>query len=605
MVAIPGWRWRWRALARAAAVGLFWLQAVWMASSGWAGAAPQRTAADPGAPVIAAAPELAARVIVAYRRDAQVTRQHPWSPGALRRESGAVLQRRADALAAHAGRALVSGRAVGRRAQVVRAAGVSSQALAQRLASHPDVAWVAIDGWRRAFTAPNDGYYAAGPAVVSGSGGPEVGQWYLRQPDATFVAAINAETAWSRSTGQGVVVAVLDTGVRFDHPDLGGSRLLQGYDMVRDAAAANDGDGGRDSDASDPGDFITEAEANTVGGPFFGGAPRHCADYDPLTRRYRAVDSSWHGTEVVGLLGAVTNNGFGIAGVAHGAQILPVRVLGKCGGYDSDIQAGIYWAAGIEQPGLPANPTPARVINLSLGGAGTCSQDYQDAIDEVTARGVVVVAAAGNSASDSVGTPANCQRVIAVTGLRHAGTKVGFSALGPQIAIAAPGGNCVNIQSGQPCLYPLLTTTNLGLAQPGASGFTDSFRISVGTSFSAPLVSGAAAMILSLRPDWGQADVLRALQSSARAFPEPTAGSGVVRCPALSPDEECHCSTALCGAGMLDIDAALALTVASPRPAPGGASGGGAADWGWLAGLAAASALMSARRLRGGRRRGA
>lgn len=605
MVAIPGWRWRWRVLARAAAVGLFWLQAVWMASSGWAGAAPQRTAADPGAPVIAAAPELAARVIVAYRRDAQVTRQHPWSPGALRRESGAVLQRRADALAAHAGRALVSGRAVGRRAQVVRAAGVSSQALAQRLASHPDVAWVAIDGWRRAFTAPNDGYYAAGPAVVSGSGGPEVGQWYLRQPDATFVAAINAETAWSRSTGQGVVVAVLDTGVRFDHPDLGGSRLLQGYDMVRDAAAANDGDGGRDSDASDPGDFITEAEANTVGGPFFGGAPRHCADYDPLTRRYRAVDSSWHGTEVVGLLGAVTNNGFGIAGVAHGAQILPVRVLGKCGGYDSDIQAGIYWAAGIEQPGLPANPTPARVINLSLGGAGTCSQDYQDAIDEVTARGVVVVAAAGNSASDSVGTPANCQRVIAVTGLRHAGTKVGFSALGPQIAIAAPGGNCVNIQSGQPCLYPLLTTTNLGLAQPGASGFTDSFRISVGTSFSAPLVSGAAAMILSLRPDWGQADVLRALQSSARAFPEPTAGSGVVRCPALSPDEECHCSTALCGAGMLDIDAALALTVASPRPAPGGASGGGAVDWGWLAGLAAASALMSARRLRGGRCRGA
>jgi serine protease len=252
---------------------------------------------------------------------------------------------------------------------------------------------------------------------------------------------------------------------------------------------------------------------------------------------------------------------------------------------------------------LPPNPTPARVINLSLGGGGACSQAYQDAIDEATARGVVVVAAAGNSASDSVGTPANCQRVIAVTGLRHAGTKVGFSALGSQIAIAAPGGNCVNILAGQPCLYPLLTTTNLGLTQPGASGFTDSFRISVGTSFSAPLVSGAVAMILSMRPDWGRGDVLRVLQDSARAFPEPATGSGVARCPAPSSDDECHCTTALCGAGMLDVDAALALTAASPPPAPGGSSGGGALGWGWLAGLAAASALMSALPLRRSRRR--
>jgi len=604
-VAILGAWWRSRALARVFATGLWGLLALGLANPVWAGAAPQlpQPAADPGTAVVAAAPAPMARVIVGYRRDAQVTRQHPWLPGTPRRESAGVLQRRADALAAHAGRGLVSGRAVGRRAQVVLATGVSSEVLARRLAAHPDVAWVTVDGWRRALSAPNDPYFSAGPAVVNGSGGPEVGQWYLRKPDATFVSAINAEAAWARSTGQGIVVAVLDTGVRFDHPDLGTPRLLQGYDMVRDPAAANDGDSGRDSDASDPGDGITEAEANTVGGPFYGGAPRNCADYDPLRGRYRAVDSSWHGTEVVGLLGAATNNGVGIAGVAHGAQILPVRVLGKCGGYDSDIQAGIYWAAGIDQPGLPPNPTPARVINLSLGGGGACSQAYQDAIDEATARGVVVVAAAGNSASDSVGTPANCQRVIAVTGLRHAGTKVGFSALGSQIAIAAPGGNCVNILAGQPCLYPLLTTTNLGLTQPGASGFTDSFRISVGTSFSAPLVSGAVAMILSLRPDWGRSDVLRVLQDSARAFPEPATGSGVARCPAPSSDDECHCTTALCGAGMLDVDAALALTAASPPPAPGGSSGGGALGWGWLAGLAAASALMSALPLRRSRRR--
>ena len=582
-----------RVLSWLAFVGWVWLQALGWAGGGQAAAAP--TSVAPG---LAADGELTARVIVAYRRDAQVTRQHPWLPGAQRREAGAVLQRRADALAAHAGRALVSGRAVGRRAQVVRAAGLSSEALARRLAAHPDVAWAAVDGWRRVQAYPDDPFFNAGPPVSNGSGGPVVGQWYLRKPDTTFVSAINAEAAWSRSTGQGVVVAVLDTGVRFDHPDLGGGRLLPGYDMVKDAAAGNDGDGGRDPDASDPGDAITEAEANTVGGPFYGGPPRNCAEYDPLTRRYRGIDSSWHGTEVAGLLAAATNNGFGIAGVAHGAQVLPVRVLGKCGGYDSDIQAGIYWAAGIDQPGLPVNSTPARVINLSLGGAGACSRAYQDAIDEVTARGVVVVAAAGNSASEAVGTPANCQRVIAVTGLRHAGTKVGFSALGSEIAIAAPGGNCVNILAGQPCLYPLLTTTNFGSNQPGPSGYTDSFRISVGTSFTAPLVSGAAAMILSMRPDWRQGDVLRVLQASARAFPEPAPGSGVVRCPAPSPDDECHCTTSLCGAGMLDIDAALAMTAASPPPASGGSSGGGAVGWGWLAGLAAVAGLMSALRTR-------
>lgn len=599
VVVTAGW-WVRRVLQQpCAALILLWLammgSVVPTSAGAAAGASPTDLDAAPA--IVAGASELTARVIVGYRRDAELARRHPLRPGVPRREAGALLQRRADALAAHAGRALASGRAVGSRAQVVRAVGISSEALARQLAAHPDVAWVAVDGWRRASSAPNDSFYAAGPALGNGVGGPEAGQWYLRKPDGTFVSAINAEAAWTRSTGRGIVVAVLDTGVRFEHPDLGDARVLPGYDMVKDPATGNDGVGGRDPDASDPGDAITEAEANTVSGPFYGGPPRNCTERDRVTNRYRASESSWHGTEVVGLLAAATNNDFGIAGVAHGAQVLPVRVLGKCGGYDSDIQAGIYWAAGIDQPGLPPNPTPARVINLSLGGFGPCSRAYQQAIDEVAALGVVVVAAAGNDASGAVGTPANCQRVIAVTGLRHAGTKVGFSALGPEVAIAAPGGNCVNFRSGQPCLYPLLTTTNLGSNQPGASGFTDSFRISVGTSFSAPLVSGAAAMILALRPEWGQSDVLRVLQASARGFPEAVPGSGVVQCPARDPEDECRCTTALCGAGMLDIDAALTLTAASPLAAPAGSSAGGAVGWGWLAGLAVVSGLMSAVRL--------
>src|SRR5262249_9009044 len=149
-----------------------------------------------------------------------------------------------------------------------------------------------------------------------------------------------------------------------------------------------------------------------------------------------------------------------------GVHVLPVRVLGKCGGQDSDIIAGMRWAAGLPVPGLPANPYPARVINMSLGGDGSCSAAYRDAVDQITAAGTVIVAAAGNPSGHAVGTPANCPGVIAVAGVRHVGTKVGFSSLGAEVAISAPGGNCVNTAANSPCLYPILTTTNSGTTVP-------------------------------------------------------------------------------------------------------------------------------------------
>ena len=160
-----------------------------------------------------------------------------------------------------------------------------------------------------------------------------------------------------------MVVAVLDTGIRYEHPDLKtvalGGNLLPGYDMIADVDVANDG-GGRDADPSDPGDWLTLAEVNQAGGPFF-----QC---DTV-----ASDSSWHGTQTSGLIGALTNNGVGIASVGRTVRVLPVRVLGKCGGFDSDIAAGIRWAAGLAVAGVPTNPTPAKVINMSLGGSGACS----------------------------------------------------------------------------------------------------------------------------------------------------------------------------------------------------------------------------------------
>jgi serine protease len=418
-----------------------------------------------------------------------------------------------------------------------------------------------------------------------------VGQWYLREPTDLFRSATNAQAAWARSTGSGVIVAVLDTGVLADHVDLGG-QVLPGYDFVRDTTFSNDGDG-RDADASDPGDWVTAAE--DASGPY-GNCGRQ--------------DSSWHGTHVAGIVAAATNNGIGMAGLAHGAKVLPVRVLGKCGGYDSDIQAGMLWAAGIDQPGLPGSSTPAKVLNLSLGGGPIgCSGDYQDAIVAVTARGAVVVAAAGNSTGRAVGTPANCPGVIAVAGLRHAGTKVGFSDLGPEIAIAAPGGNCVNIEPGQPCLYPILTTSNSGLRGPAAGGskYTDSFDISVGTSFATPMVAATAALILSVRPDLSPAQVNTALQLGARPFPTSGADNGsdpvpVGTCQPPSAQEQlqCYCVTGLCGAGMLDADRALAAAEALPRAVPPVTpptpdSGGGALSWPWLLALIAATVGLSAR----------
>jgi serine protease len=278
---------------------------------------------------------------------------------------------------------------------------------------------------------------------------------------------------------------------------------------------------------------------------------------------------------VASIVGAAANNGLGMAGVAPGARVMAVRVLGKCGGFDSDIAAGMRWAAGVELPGYPAPARPARVINLSLGGDGSCSGSaYPRAIEEVTAKGAVVVVAAGNSAGRAPGAPANCPGVVSVGGLRHAGTKVGFSDLGPELSIAAPAGNCVNITAGSACLYPIQTAGNSGSRGPEAGGsrYSDSYAFSVGTSFAAPIVSGVAALMLSVRPQMTPAQVKALLQSTARPFPTSGADNGpddstpvqACRAPDGTDQLQCYCTTALCGAGMVDASAAVAAAAATP-----------------------------------------
>ena len=493
--------------------------------------------------------ETEARVIVKFKADSALMR-------ALSASVAPGGPQHAQALSARLGLSLIDGRMLGPRTQVIKGGGLASRELAQRLAAQADVEYAVVDGRMHALAVPNDPLYGSGQ---SGSV-PAVGQWYLRPPatativdNMSVVSAINAEGAWAITNGSSsVVVADLDTGVRFDHPDLAG-KLLPGYDFIHDSATANDGDG-RDTDPSDPGDFVTSADVGVVPG---------CTSTDATD----SARSSWHGTETAGLIGAATNNGTGMASVGRNVMLLPVRVLGKCGGYDSDIQAAMLWAAGIAVASVPANTTPAKVLNMSLGSTGACSAAYVDAIAQVNAAGAVVVVAAGNDGLD-VGTPANCAGAIAVAGVRHAGSKVGYSDLGLTVSIAAPAGNCVNTSGA--CLYPLLTTSNSGVTTPvaGVAGavYTGSGSgPTLGTSFSAPLVSGTAALMYSANPLLTPAQVLTALKLTARPFPATGFDPAVAACTAptsTAQSAECYCTTSTCGAGLLDAGAATATAAA-------------------------------------------
>jgi serine protease len=478
-----------------------------------------RRLADPGALSTAVADEDPnnASVIVQYRSGSTLAR--------LAVSAGRA--QHASRLGARLSLPLVNGRPLGPHSQGLRGQGLSSRQLAARLSAQPDVEWAVVDQ-RRTVTAvlPNDPYYGANQTSIT----PTVGQWYLRAPDTTALAAINAEGAWAVTTGSSTVtVAVIDTGVRFDHPDLAG-KLWPGYDFVR-SSISGDGDG-PDADASDPGDWTTATD--TCG----------------------ASNSSWHGTQVAGLIGAASDNNLGMASVGRNVMVLPVRALGKCGGFDSDIQAAMLWAAGLTTSPV-ANPHPAKVINLSLGASGSCGS-YQAVINQLVAAGVTVVVAAGNSTGLAVNSPANCAGVIGVAGLRHAGTKVGYSSLGPEVALAAPAGNCVN-ETGL-CLYPLLTTVNAGLTAPGINTYSDSVKSSLGTSFASPLVAGTVALMLSADPTLTPAKIKTILQATVRPFPTTgaqTVGATACVAPSATTQIECYCTTSTCGAGMLDAGAAL------------------------------------------------
>ncbi|KQW42128.1 MULTISPECIES: S8 family peptidase [unclassified Roseateles] len=347
---------------------------------------------------------------------------------------------------------------------------------AELQAADPNIAYAEPDRKMYPLLTPNDTSYNS--------------QWDLFEN----TGGIRAPAAWDLATGSGVTVAVIDTGIR-PHADLSG-QIVAGYDMIKDTAVSNDGNA-RDNDPSDPGDWTNANQ---------------CQAGDP------ASNSSWHGTHVAGTIAARTNNGAGIAGIAFNAKVQAVRVLGTCGGYTSDIADGMIWASGGTVSGLPANATPSKVLNLSLGGGGSCDTTSQNAINSARSRGSVIVVAAGNenqNASNS--SPANCSGVIAVAATDRNGARAYYSNYGNVVALAAPGGDVRSSASNG-----ILSTLNAGTKAPGA----DNYAYYQGTSMAAPHVAGVAALMLSAKPTATPDQIKAALQSSARAFPGTCSGCG-------------------------------------------------------------------------------
>ncbi|HEX5693626.1 MAG TPA: S8 family serine peptidase, partial [Arenimonas sp.] len=372
-----------------------------------------------------------------------------------------------------------------------------AEALMRQIAANPNVEFVQVDRLLQHTLSPNDSSYSQ--------------QWGYFDADA----GIRANQAWDVANGDGIIVAVLDTG-HVSHSDLD-ANIQGGYDFINDSSISGDGNG-RDSNPADPGDY-------------YGGNP-----------------SSWHGTHVAGTIAAVTNNAKGVAGTAWGATVMPVRVLGRGGGYTSDIADAIIWASGGSVSGVPtlSAAAAADVINMSLGGSGSCDSLTQNAINSAVSRGTTVVVAAGNSNANAANfSPASCNNVVNVASVTSSSSRSSFSNYGASIDVSAPG-------SG------ILSTLNSGSSGPGS----ESYASYNGTSMAAPHVAGAVALAQSRRLAlglalWTPAQVEANLKATAYALSGSCSGG--------------------CGDGIVDANALVAAAGGGtppppPPPPPGGGS---------------------------------
>lgn len=330
---------------------------------------------------------------------------------------------------------------------------------------------------------------------------------YPQQWNLHGTKGISAPEAWQTTQGAGVTVAVIDSGI-VKHPDLD-ANVLPGYDFITEPAIARDGNG-RDSDPTDQGNWEEEGVCDSGS---------------------EASESNWHGTHVAGSIAAVMNNKRGIVGVAPSTKILPVRALGMCGGYDSDIADAMVWAAGGTVEGVPANSNPAKIINLSLGGEGTCPATYSKAIAEVNKRGAILVVAAGNDGQDtSKVAPANCGGSIVVGATDQNGKRSDFSNYGKIVDVSAPGSN-------------IMSTVDLGTTVSTGAGYTEYD----GTSMAAPQVAGVIALMKSVDPSLNAERAKQILKQSSKPL---------------------TCDVNGCGSGIVNAASALAMVQGKKDPNP-------------------------------------
>jgi serine protease len=471
-----------------------------------AGAAPAAQPADPQAQATGNA-RTYDRLIVGYKSTAAES------------QSDNAAAQDAKSKGDKVGRQLNLDRRLATGAAVVALGGQTTPAAAAKtideFRADPDVAYVEPDLMMQPLAAPDDTEYSK--------------QWDLFEA----TAGMNVANAWADSTGTGVTVAVIDTGY-IGHSDLAG-QVVGGYDFVSDAARARDG-GGRDNDPADAGDWMKKGDCGT----------------DLLGNPVPAQDqnSSWHGTHVAGTIAAATNNGKGVAGIAYDAKIQPIRVLAQCGGSTSDIADAIIWASGGTVAGVPANPNPAKVINMSLGGQSACSATYQNAINSAVGRGTTVVVAAGNSNADVSGfTPASCNNVIAVAASSREGNRAFYSNYGAKVDVAAPGGETRRGTDTPGTITTpengILSTLNTGATTPGA----ETYKPYQGTSMAAPHIAGLAALVVAKNSSLTPAQIETLIKNNARTFPGTCTGG--------------------CGAGLAD--AAKTVLAAGGGTPPGGA----------------------------------
>ncbi|HPF24376.1 MAG TPA: S8 family peptidase [Hyphomonas sp.] len=359
---------------------------------------------------------------------------------------------------------------------------------------------------------------------------------------------------WTHQGTEGsrdVVVAVVDTGLQMNHPDIKDSpNIAPGWDMVSDPRMGNDGDG-RDSDPNDPGDLCN---ASVPG----------------------AADS-FHGTHVAGTIGAAaSNNGAGVAGGAWNVKIVPVRALGKCGGRLSDINDAIRWAAGLipaegSDGGEVWNDNPADIINLSIGLFEYCPASLQDAIDSVTERGVIVVSAAGNARIDTAYyAPGGCDNVISVAAGNALGEIASYSNFGDGVDILAPGGEMSHDDDHDSRPDGILSTkasTNCYDPVTGEAVADCFYAYEQGTSMAAPHVSAAFALLKARDPAADREELISTLLAASKPRTDAQCSGKCSDYPGTTPipgsDGMCRRP---CGGRILDL---------ANVPTPGTSGGGG------------------------------